>query len=61
MHPDDRRLWELLECRQEGGTGWSAYTAARDAYRVRLAEMAAEYRAALMLGRPEQAQEPEAA
>jgi len=54
-------LWELLECRQEDGTGWSAYTAARDAYRVRLAEMAAEYRAALLLGRPEQAQEPEAA
>ena len=61
MHPDDRRLWELLERRQDGGTGWDAYTAAREAYRVRLAEMAAEHRAAMLLGRHEPAQEPEAA
>ncbi|MFN8121432.1 MAG: hypothetical protein U0237_03280 [Thermoleophilia bacterium] len=60
MHPDDRVLLTVLGARQEGDTSWSAFEAARAAYRARLAEMAAEQRAAKLFRRPA-AEEPEAA
>lgn len=60
MHPEDRVLLAVLGVRREGDTSWNAYEAARAAYRARLAELAAERRAAALL-RPASEDEPEAA
>ncbi|MCC6832532.1 MAG: hypothetical protein IT200_14405 [Thermoleophilia bacterium] len=60
MHPEDRVLLSVLGVRQEGDTSWNAFEAARAAYRARLAEMAAEHRAAMLYG-PVAEGEPEAA
>jgi len=54
----DSRSWRLWD-RQEGDTSWNAFDAARRAYRIRLAELAAEQRAARLLGHREDAAPPE--
>jgi hypothetical protein len=54
----DTRSWRLWD-RQEGDVSWNAFDAARRAYRIRLAELAAEQRAARLLGNREDAAEAE--